>query len=200
MGSLDWESSALTTRLLLYFLRNSKKKQLEIIIAWHLCTKNLDGIIYSSWDIECDRLKLVIMGYFLSFYPHPHSAPLKPLQLRILKKWNKYLEMWSFCTCVPKITIIMMYAAWDMECDWHNFLLFWLFFYLFTPLTTTKIKIWKKCKQAWRNYPFTHVYHKWGSYHYFSCDIRCNGQLFVILGHLLPFDLPNNPKYQNFEK
>ena len=93
-----------------------------------------------------------------------------------------------------------MYASWDMECDWHNFLSFWLFFYLFTPLTTTKIKIWKKCKQAWRNYPFTHVYHKWGSYHYFSCDIRCNGQLFVILGHLLPFDLPNNPKYQNFEK
>ena len=113
---------------------------------------------------------------------------------------KKYLEMWSFCTCVPKITIIMMYAAWDMECDWHNFLLFWLFFYLFTPLTTTKIKIWKKCKQAWRNYPFTHVYHKWGSYHYCSCDIRCNGQLFVIWGHFLPFDPPNNPKYQNFEK
>ena len=25
-------------------------------------------MIYSSWDIECDRLKLVILGHFLPFY------------------------------------------------------------------------------------------------------------------------------------
>ena len=31
--------------------------------------KNLDDMIYHSWDIECDRLKLVITGHFLPFYP-----------------------------------------------------------------------------------------------------------------------------------
>ena len=36
-------------------------------IILHLCTKNLDHMIYSSWDIECDRLKLVFMGHFLLF-------------------------------------------------------------------------------------------------------------------------------------
>ena len=44
------------------------------IIILHLCTKNLDDMIYSSWDVECDRLKLVIMGHFLPFTPPP---PLK---------------------------------------------------------------------------------------------------------------------------
>ena len=33
-----------------------------------------------------------------------------------------------------------------------------------------------------------------------SCDIRRNGQFFVILGHFLPFDPPKNSKNQNFEK
>ena len=32
---------------------------------------------------------------------------------------------------------------------------------------------------------------------YGSWDIKCKGQFFVILGHLLPFDPPNNPKNQN---
>ena len=34
-------------------------------------------MIYRSWDIECDRLKLVIMGHLLPFYPPP-PPPKKP--------------------------------------------------------------------------------------------------------------------------
>ena len=34
-----------------------------------LCTKHLDDTIYSSWDIERDRLKLIIFNHFLPFYP-----------------------------------------------------------------------------------------------------------------------------------
>ena len=37
-------------------------------------------------------------------------------------------------------------------------------FSLLTPLITQKIKILKKWKKAWRQYHFTHVYHKWKSY------------------------------------
>ena len=42
----------------------------------------------------------------------------------------------------------MIYGSWDMECDGHNFLLFWIIFHPFTlPLTTCKIKILKKWKK-----------------------------------------------------
>ena len=41
------------------------KKTPGDIIILHLCTKNLNDMIYSSWDIECERLKLVFMGHYL---------------------------------------------------------------------------------------------------------------------------------------
>ena len=40
------------------------------IIVLHLCSKNLEDMIYSSCDIECDGLKLVTLGHFLSLYSH----------------------------------------------------------------------------------------------------------------------------------
>ena len=49
------------------FLKNKEKKPWDIIIL-HLGTKNLDDMIYSSWYIERDRLKLVILRHFLPFY------------------------------------------------------------------------------------------------------------------------------------
>ena len=33
----------------------------------HMWIYSLDDMIYSSWELECDRLKLVIMGQFLPF-------------------------------------------------------------------------------------------------------------------------------------
>ena len=33
-----------------------------------------------------------------------------------------------------------------------------------------------------------------------SSDLRHDRQIFIILGRFLPFDPPNNPKNQNFEK
>ena len=59
-------------------------------------------MIYSSWDIECDRLKLVIMGHFFC----PFTSPLKTQKIKILKKWKNLLEISSFYRCVPKTTII----------------------------------------------------------------------------------------------
>ena len=35
-----------------------------------MSTNNLDDMIYSSWDIERDRLKLLILGQFLPFNPN----------------------------------------------------------------------------------------------------------------------------------
>ena len=72
------------------------------IIILHMCTKHLDDMIYSSWDIECVRLKLVIIchyghyGHFLLFYPQA----IKTRKTRILKKRKKLLEIPSFYTLV----------------------------------------------------------------------------------------------------
>ena len=93
-----------------------------------------------------------------------------------------------------------------------------------------KSEFWKKWKKnCWKYHHFTHVYQKSKSYkvqfmiykvRQFFCSFRAisalsaikiiscmvseiwsvNGKAFVILGHFLPFDPPNNPKNQNFEK
>ena len=42
----------------------------------------------------------------------------------------------------------MMYGSWYMKCDGQNFLLFWTIFCPFSPLTTQKIKIFKKWKKC----------------------------------------------------
>ena len=95
----------------------------------------------------------------------------------------------------------MMYAYSDMECDRHNFLSFQVIFCSFTPLLTRKIKIWKNVKSTSRYYPFTYVHHKSRSYDVWFLRYKVQRtKFFVILGHFLPFDPPNNPKNQNFEK
>ena len=63
-------------------------------------SENLDSMIYSSWDIEQNILKLVILGHFLLPF-HPPKNPKN----QISKKWKKLMEMSSFDTRVPKITI-----------------------------------------------------------------------------------------------
>ena len=57
--------------LLKKLLKQANKKCKKFFFSFtylHLCTKTLDDMIYSSWDIECERLKLVIMVHFLAFY------------------------------------------------------------------------------------------------------------------------------------
>ena len=116
---------------MLYFFKKIKKNTCK----YHY--KNLDDIIHSSWDVEQNILKLVILVHFLPFYPQ------KPLKSKFWK-----MEI-SFYTCEPKITI--MYDSWDTEWDRQNFLSFWVIFCPFnntlpppfphTTLTILKIKI-----------------------------------------------------------
>ena len=95
----------------------------------------------------------------------------------------------------------MMYASWDMEYNRHKFLTFWAIFCLYTQLLSPKIKIWNKFKKTSRYYPITHVYHKWRLHDvWFLRHKARQTEFFIILGHFLPFNLPNNLKNQNFEK
>ena len=59
-------------------LQYKQRKTPGHTIILHLCTNNLD-VIYSSWDIERDRLKLIILGQFYLFYP------LKPKKSKFWK-------------------------------------------------------------------------------------------------------------------
>ena len=59
-------------------LQYKQRKTPGHTIILHLCTNNLD-VIYSSSDIERDRLKLIILGQFYLFYP------LKPKKSKFWK-------------------------------------------------------------------------------------------------------------------
>ena len=81
------------------FLLNRVKKN---TCRYHY--KNLDDMIYMiyiSWDIQQNILKLVILGHLLPFYLH------KKTQNQNFEKQKNLLEISSFYTCVPKITIIL---------------------------------------------------------------------------------------------
>ena len=149
-------------------------------------------MIYSSWDIEQNKLKLQILGHFLPFYP--------PKNLKKSKFWK--MEKFAGDTIIlhkcTKNHNHMMYSSRDTEWDRQYFLSFrtiffaipppsplsdtplltpqiWsatdrifchfgLFFALL-PQTTQKIKMLKNWnnKKAWR-YHFMQVHHKSWSY------------------------------------
>ena len=94
---------------ILYFFKKIKKHLYKTPVLV-LCTKNLHDMICSSWDIECDILKLVIMGHFLPFY---HSAQPEKSEF-----WKNEKNCWRYhhYTFVPKTTIIR-YGSWDTEWD-----------------------------------------------------------------------------------
>ena len=123
-------------------------------------------MIYSSWDIEQNILKLVILDHFLPF--HPTKNPKN----QTFEKRKKLLEMSLFDTCVPKITIIWCTVPEILsETDriFCHFGPFSLFYHPLSPLMIPKVKVLKKKKNeknAWRYYPFIiHVYHKWRSWY-----------------------------------
>ena len=93
-----------------------KKKTLGDIIILHLSTNNLGDMIYSSWDIERDRLKLLILGQFLPFNPNkkPENQNLKKM-----KKLARNIIILLMCT---KNHNHMMYSSWDTEWDRQKFL------------------------------------------------------------------------------
>ena len=149
-------------------------------------------MICSSWDIEQNMLKLVILGHFLPFYPPKNSKNQN------FEKWKNLLEI-SFYTCVPKITIIWCMVPEIWSATDKTFCHYGPFFALLPPYGPRKSKFWKNEKNTWRYYHFTHVYHKWQSYDvWFLSYWAQQTEFFVILDYFLHFYPPNNPKNQNF--
>ena len=99
-------------------------------------------MIYSCWDKEQNLLKLVILGHFSTF------TSLK-IQKKILKNEKNLLEISSFYTSVPKITIIwcMVPETWSetnkIFCYLGHFL---PIFRLFHPSNDPKNQNFEKMK------------------------------------------------------
>ena len=124
---------------MLHFFSKTKEKQLKISL-FYTCTKNLD-MIYSSWDVECDRLKLVILGHFLPFY-----SPKNPKKSKFWK--NEKIPGDIILHLCMTNDHHMMYGSWDMECDEQIFFVILDHFLPFYLLTTQKITILEKWKKG----------------------------------------------------
>ena len=135
-----------------------------------------------STVLECDRLKLVIMGHFCPL------SPLKPQKIRILKKWKKLLDIIILHMCIKNQSYKVWFLKYGVR---RNFLPFWAIFYPFTPppLTKQKIKLFKNKKSIWRCHHFTHMYQK--SLSHDVCFLRY-GVWKTIFCHFVPF-LPFYP-------
>ena len=71
---------------------------------------------------------------------------------------------------------------------------------LFYPHKNPKIKVLKNEKICWRYHHFTHVYQNSQSYDVRFLRYRVRQtEFFVILGHFLPFQPPDNLENQNFK-
>ena len=116
--------------------------------------------------IECDRLKLVIMGHFSPFY---HLLSSKPNKSEIWRNEEKEKNCWRYhhFTYVYQKHNHMRYGSWNTEWDRQNILSSLVIFY---PLLPAKSKFWKNEKSNCICYHFTHVYHK--SWSYDICFLR----------------------------
>ena len=70
-------------------------------------------MIYGSWDLECDRLKLVIWGHFLSFY----LAKSPKYQQKFEKLEKKIAVDITILLTRTKDHNHMIYDFWDTEWD-----------------------------------------------------------------------------------
>ena len=100
-----------------------KTKNIRILKKWkkNCCRYHHFTQVYQkpqSYEVQFLRHRVrqteffVILGHFLQFYP------LATRKIKILKKWKNYLEISSFYTWVPKITI-----TWSMLSE-----IFWAIF------------------------------------------------------------------------
>ena len=139
-------------------------------------------MIYSSWDIECDRLKLVIMGHFLPFYLPP-SKNQKNQNFKKTK--NHFTQVYQ----KPQ-SYEVQFLRYRVRL---NFLSFWAIFCPFTTLPPNdpenqnfekKKKKWKKCLKILSLYTY-------------MCTINEDHMIYGIY-IFLPFQPPDNLENQNF--
>ena len=143
-------------------------------------------MIYSSWDIECGRLKLVMMDHFLPFYPAPIKIPQK-MKFEKMKK-----NCWRYHHVIQMYLKPQSYEVWFLRYGVRH-IIFCHFGPCFTLLTqppspnNPENQNFEKLKKASRDH-FTHVYQKSQSYD--LCFLRYGArqtEFFLIFDHFLTF-------------
>ena len=108
------------------------------------CTNNLYDVIYSSWDIEYDRLKLAIMGHFSPFTLPPKKPKNQNFE-KMIKIAGDIIILYK-CTKNHNHIWGTVHEIWS-ETD-RIFCHFGTFFaFIPHPLTTRKIKFSKQWKK-----------------------------------------------------
>ena len=146
---------------------------------------------YRAWQIKY----FVILNHFLHFHPlnNPKNKNFEKMKIK-----PGDIIILHMCTINDNH---MMYGSWDIECNRQIFLWFWTIFCPFIPLTTWKIKFFKKMKKMPRDISILHMFAINDNHMmHGSQDRAWQTEFFVILDRFLSFYLPNNLKNQNFEK
>ena len=93
--------------------QNSEKmrKWSGVGIILRMPTSNHDHMMYTYWDMECDRFFLSFLAIFCIFYP---SNNLENQNFEKMRKGPTFVVILHSST---KNQDHMMYASWDMECD-----------------------------------------------------------------------------------
>ena len=97
-------------------------------------------MMHGSWDMEYSRqIFFIILGYFLSFYP------TNTLKKQNYEKMEMQLEMLSFHTCAPQmtITLCMVPEIWSTT---ESFVIF-NYFLPFYPPNNPEIQNFEKMKK-----------------------------------------------------
>ena len=163
------------------------KKIAGDIIIFHMCTKNHNHLMYSSWDTKWDRIFFVILGHFCPF----NSLPPNNRENQNFEETKKAFGDVIILNLCNKKHDHMMYAYSDMECNRQ----FFVIFALLPQYWTWKFKFQNNVKNTRKYYPFTHVYHKSRSYDVWFLRYKVQRtEFFVILGHFLPLTLLTTQK------
>ena len=140
-----------------------------------------------SWWYDLQFLKYRAKQTFTPFY-----SPLMILNIKILKKWKRCLEILSFYTYMCSINEDhMIYGSWNTRCHRQKFSTFWVFFFFpFSPLITWKIKI-LTLKKVLGGIIMLHICTINNNYKmYGSWDMKHNRHNFLSFwNHFLPFTI-----------
>ena len=121
-----------------------KRKNLSgDIIILHMCTRNYDQMMYSSWDMVRDGCNY--FSFWAIFCPF---TLLTAQKIKIKKNRKKPGDIIILLMCTKNYNQ-MMYGSWDMAHDRCNcYFSIWAIFCPFTPLQPKKSKFWKNEKTA----------------------------------------------------
>ena len=160
------------------------KKPIDIIIL-HMCTLNENHMMYGSWDMECDRYNFFSSWTIFAILPLPTTQKIK-----MLKEWKNLLEIPSFHTSVPEMTIILCMIPEIWSATDRIFCHFRPFFALLPKTQNFEIK--KPPEDII-------IFHKCTKNHDHMHKIWCVMDVIVIFnfGIFFALLLPNSPKNQN---